>query len=94
MKPNYEEAQSNLGLVFLRQGRLDDALVQYEKALEIGPHSFSAHYNLGVVLGQKGQLNEAIREFKEALRLQPDFGPAQIDLAKAQSFIRQREGHQ
>ena len=72
---------------------MDDAVAQYQKAVEINPNLFEAHQNLGAALGQKGQLDEAIEQFQEVLRLKPDYRPAQDNLDKAQALVRQRDGH-
>jgi predicted Zn-dependent protease len=80
-------------VALFRKGQLDEAVAQFQKAVEINPNSFAIHYNLGNALFQKGQLDEAITQFQEVLRLKSDFGPAQDNLAKAQALVRQREGH-
>ena len=92
VNPNYEEAHSNLGLALFQKGQVDDAVAQYQKALEIDPNSFVTHSNLGLVLFQKGEPDEAITQFREALRLKSNFRPAQDSLDKAQALVRQREG--
>jgi Flp pilus assembly protein TadD len=69
-------AHSNLGLVFLQKGRADDAITEYQKALEIRPFLEEAHYNLGVALLQKGRADDAIAQFQAALRIKPDFATA------------------
>jgi Flp pilus assembly protein TadD len=61
--------------------------------VEINPNYADARNNLGVALLQKGQLDEAIIQFREVLRLKPDFSPAQENLAKAQTLLRQGDGH-
>jgi tetratricopeptide (TPR) repeat protein len=60
----------------MSQGRLDEAIVCFQKALEIKPTIAEAHYTLGFALGTKGRLDEAIRELQETLRLKPDYGEA------------------
>jgi protein O-mannosyl-transferase len=84
---------NNLGNALLQKGQVDEALEQFQKALEINPNYAQANYNLGVALFQKGELDEAIAQFQEVLRLKPDFSSAQDNLAKAQALMRQREGH-
>jgi tetratricopeptide (TPR) repeat protein len=84
---------NDLGTAFFQKGQLDEAIDQFQKALEIKPNFFEAHQNLGAALGQKGKLDEAIDQFREVLRLKPDYSPAQDDLDKAQAMARQRDGH-
>lgn len=70
--PNCWLGHYNLGHTLLQNGQLDDAVAQYQKAVEINPSYFEAHQNLGVALGQKGQLDEAINQFQEALKINPN----------------------
>ena len=93
IRPNNADAHYNLGNALLQTGQLDDAVPQYQKAVEINPNYADARNNLGVALLQKGQLDEAIIQFREVLRLKPDFSPAQENLAKAQTLLRQGDGH-
>ena len=64
---------------------MDEAVAQYQKALEIDPNDFGIRYNLGMALFRKGQVDEAIAQYQKALRLKPDFNPAKVNLAKAQA---------
>ena len=55
--PNSWLGHCNLGLALFQKGRVDDAIAQYQKAVEIYPNYLAAHYNLGNALLQKGQLD-------------------------------------
>ena len=94
IRPNNADAYYNLGNALLQKGQLDEAVPEYQRAVEINPSYADARNNLGVALLQKGRLDEAITQFHEVLRLKPDFSPAQDNLARAQSLVRQTEGHE
>ncbi len=66
-------AHNNLGVTFTAQGRLDEAIVHFQKALESRPDSPEWQNNLGVALRRKGRLDEAIVHFKKALEIRPDY---------------------
>jgi tetratricopeptide (TPR) repeat protein len=66
-----------------QEGQLDEAIAQYQKAIEINPKFAQAHGNLGLAFFQKGQLEDAITECQEALRLNPNLEPVRETLAKA-----------
>src|SRR5208283_5561317 len=65
-------AHSDLGCALVEQGKLDEAIVEYQKALEIEPTYTEAHYNLGIALSKQGKLDEAITQYGMALNLAPD----------------------
>jgi tetratricopeptide (TPR) repeat protein len=73
----------SLGVALFEKGQLDDAVAQYEKALEINPNYVAAHYNLGNALFRKGQLDEAIAQFQKALEISPKNAEARINLGNA-----------
>jgi tetratricopeptide (TPR) repeat protein len=80
-------AHNNLGNVFLQQGRLDEAIAHFQKALEINPDYEKAHYNLGTAFLQQGRLDEAIMHFQKALEIKPDYVEAHNNLGLA--FLQQ-----
>ncbi len=74
---------NNLGYALFQQGKVDEAMIHYQKALEIKPDYAEAHSNLGNVLFQKGSVDEAIAHCQKALEIKPDFAEAHNNLANA-----------
>jgi tetratricopeptide (TPR) repeat protein len=74
-------AHNNLGTVLGQKGRVDEAITQFQRALQIKPDSAKIHYNLGVALSQKGRMDEAITHYQKALEIKPQFAEAQDKLA-------------
>lgn len=66
---NNRAAHYNLGWYFAHEGRADEAIVQYRRAIEISPEHFPSHHNLALVLWDEGRTEEAIRATCEALRV-------------------------
>jgi tetratricopeptide (TPR) repeat protein len=64
-------AHDNLGEALLQSRRMDEAIVQFRKALEIQPDNLLARTDLAAALYQKGQVNEAIAHFRKVLALRP-----------------------
>ena len=58
----------NSGLVLTLQGRSNDALAAFSKAVDASPDSVDACNNLGVALARVSQLNKALKAFRQALR--------------------------
>ena len=54
------------------QGKIDDAIREYKKALRLEPNNREAHYNLAVAYHKKGLFKEAIEEYKTVLGLYPN----------------------
>jgi Flp pilus assembly protein TadD len=70
--------------VFLyRQGRVEEALAMYRKAVEARPDSPRAHAEVGRVFLQIGRTEEAIRQLEQALALDSSNEAARLLLDKA-----------
>lgn len=76
----------NLGVVYKRLGRLEDALKAYQEAIAIlgqnpGDGHAEAYYNLGIVLREQGNFKAAEEAYRDAIVLEPDFKDAHFNLA-------------
>ncbi len=64
---------NNLGRALQHQNRLDEAIVQFQRALSFNPRWAVAHDNLGIALSDKaapnGSLDGAIAEYRRAIEL-------------------------
>ena len=47
------QAHSNMGNALKEQGKIEEAIAAYEKALSIKPDYADAHYNIGTTLKNK-----------------------------------------
>jgi protein O-mannosyl-transferase len=81
--PNCWLGHYNLGNALLQKGGFDDAVAQYEKALEIYPNYLEAHGNLGLALFQKGEVDDALAEYQKALAINPSYVQAHYNLGVA-----------
>ena len=73
-------AHQYLGVTLFQKGKGDEAIVHFQKALELNPDCVDAHNSLGGALLQKGKEDEAITHFQKALELNPDYVDAHINL--------------
>ncbi|TXT25729.1 MAG: methyltransferase type 12 [Gallionellaceae bacterium] len=73
----------NLGLAFRAQGKLDEAIASYRRAIALQPGYAEAHFNLGNALQKQGKLDEAIASYRKALALKPDGVDAHNNLGSA-----------
>ncbi|MEN6407454.1 MAG: tetratricopeptide repeat protein [Thermoguttaceae bacterium] len=65
-------ARSNLGVELARQGRFDEAVVQYREAVRIRPDDAVSFSNLGNAMMAIGRLDEAEPSYEASLRINPD----------------------
>ena len=71
---------NNLGNALLQKGSVDEAIAQYQSALQISPDYVEAHKNLGNALFQKGRVTEATAHYQKALQINPDDAEAHNNL--------------
>ena len=69
---NNDVAENNLGIVFLGQGKLDEAISLLQSAVDLRPDNSPAHENLAKALLQKGEVDNALVHYRKLLELQPD----------------------
>jgi Tfp pilus assembly protein PilF len=73
---------SNLGNAFKAQGKLDEAVASYRRALDLNPDA-EAHNDLGIAFLAQGNLDEAVAWFRRALAVKPDYSEAYNNLGIA-----------
>ena len=71
------------GWLFIREGKFDSAVTQFEKALEIKPHEPYLLRDLGQALFLKGDMEQAIQKLGQASVLDPKDGGTAFFLARA-----------
>jgi len=65
------DVRALLGLVYLIQGRYEEALAEGKKSLALGPTNAQAHVLLAVTMHRVGRFDDAIELVKKAMRLHP-----------------------
>ena len=81
----------NLGNAYYEQGKLNEAIAEYKKAIEIDPDFADAYYNLGNVYDEREELEQAIVHYKEFIRLARTNLALQSHLPKVERRIQQIE---
>jgi tetratricopeptide (TPR) repeat protein len=72
-----------VGWAMSSEGRNDEAMVCFSKALSLNPECPETHYYMGRALLWQGKVTEAIKHYREALRLKPDYITAHGGLSVA-----------
>jgi tetratricopeptide (TPR) repeat protein len=73
-------AEENLGQAVYDQGRVDEALAHFQKAVELNPKQPFVHSLLGVVLLEQGRVEDSLAHLKIALEINPNDGDAHYNL--------------
>lgn len=82
--PRRPEVLRELGSLYVRVNRRDDAMRHYLLAVDALPEDEVIHNNLGLLLAEDvGKLDEAIAHYRRAIRSNPFFIPARLNLAGA-----------
>jgi hypothetical protein len=74
------------------QGKIDEAIVEWRKVLEMDPRNASAHNNLGAALTMRGKTSEGMKHLREAHEIDP-LTPDAADLEitfQLQSYYREQ----
>jgi tetratricopeptide (TPR) repeat protein len=72
-EPNFSDAYSNLGNVYLAQKQIPLAIASYQRAIEINPDKGSYHYNLYRAYSQETFLSgRSDKAFQKARQLDPE----------------------
>jgi tetratricopeptide (TPR) repeat protein len=66
------KTHNNIGYIFSKMGRFDQAFVQLNLAVSLRPHYADAFNNLGSMYLKQSKLNNAIDAFRKALSIEPN----------------------
>lgn len=96
-EPDDFQARCRLGELYFSKGRLDDALTEVKKSIEMAEgvraemeRSLAMYYsNLGTIYATKNMIDEAEAEFRKAIALNPDDVLALFNLGRVHSDKRQ-----
>ena len=71
-------AHGNKGKELAAAGKLDEALAEYTKALEISPKDERLYRDRGLVYRANNKFPEAIADFAKAIEIAPKQGPSPL----------------
>ena len=72
---------SNVGNDYAKKGQYDQAISDFNKALEISPRDAKAYSNRGIAYKKKGQYDQAISDYNKALEINPRYPEAYFNKA-------------
>lgn len=81
LNPSAAGALVNLGTIYYRLRKYDEAEAWYRRALEVDADYPLAHFNLGNLYDERGDPARARQSYSTALRLHPNYADAHFNLA-------------
>ncbi len=90
-KSDFGEAEihNNLGIAKFRLGECDEALADYDKAIQLKPDFVEAYKNRGAAKIQLKRTHEAFADFDEVIRLKPDDAEAYNNRGGTKIYLNQ-----
>jgi tetratricopeptide (TPR) repeat protein len=100
LNPDWAEGYSNLGTALARLGKPEQAVVEFDKALDLkrrqtgglDEHTATINYSKAMALIQAGKPKESIEPLRIAVRIDPNLAPAQYLLGKQLEEMKDYEG--
>lgn len=92
MGPISEETLLQMGEGSLKQKKIPEALVLFNRALEANPRNPMTYFDIGFALTSIGKLPQAISAYQRAIALRPDFFEAYFNLGDTFSKIGDLRG--
>ena len=62
----------NLGSMYLREGKTDEAIKHYTESVRIKPDQPTIHNNLAILFGRQGKYDKAIESYRQVLKYRPN----------------------
>ena len=81
LNPGHAPSRQWYAMYLASRGRVDAALTEMTRALELDPLSLIIQSGIGRILHFAGRTHEAIHQYEHVLQTNPDFAQARIDLA-------------
>jgi len=88
------ETFNRLGITLRKQGKWEEAIKEYRKAIKITPDDGALYYNISMALMEGKQVNEAPKYLDKALTLSPDLYAASEIVCYNIAAIYRRTGRQ
>ena len=67
------EEAFNKGINYVEKGIPDEAIVEYNRAIEINPDRAEAYFNRAIAYRSKGNYDQAIADYSKFIEINPDF---------------------
>jgi tetratricopeptide (TPR) repeat protein len=76
LDPSIHELYNNKGILYQNQGRFEEAIPEYTKAIQLKPDYVNAFINRGNAYSALNRNTEAYNDYNQAITLNPQYGLA------------------
>jgi len=76
LKRDYAGAINNLGVLYIQQGKTNDAVAAFEYGIGVAPQDETLYLNLGRIYAQQGEFDRARQLMQQLLDRKPDSATA------------------
>jgi tetratricopeptide (TPR) repeat protein len=76
IKPDFALAHYNLGLVYERQGRIQDAIVKLEQVLQVDSKNVGVAFQLAILYYRNNEKDKSLNLFEQMVALEPNYANA------------------
>ncbi|MGD8593282.1 MAG: tetratricopeptide repeat protein [Gammaproteobacteria bacterium] len=78
--PELSGPYTNLGLIYFREGKIDEAEKTFLQAVKVNPKSAVSYNHLGIISRGKGKFQEAKEYYQKALKINDDYAYAHLNI--------------
>ncbi|MDI9314235.1 MAG: tetratricopeptide repeat protein [Hydrotalea sp.] len=89
--PGSVDEYNNHGIAKAKLGKYNEAIKDFDKAIELNPQHAEAYYNRGNAKIDLGQYDSAIKDYNEAIKLNPQHADAYNNRGNAKNGLGQHE---
>ena len=89
LDPQYGQALTGLGALYLMQKRFDDARPLFEKALSIDPNHATALVNLAMIDQASGDRESALKRLRQVISRNPGYAEAHLNIGSLLASMKQ-----
>jgi tetratricopeptide (TPR) repeat protein len=82
LRPDTTNVYNSLGIIYRRQGRFEESVMAYKKAMLVHPNDENIYFNLARAHLELNDAHSAADSLRKAISLNPEFAPAR-DLLRA-----------
>lgn len=89
---NRSNVTDNLAVLLCEEGRCEEALAVFDRALEYFPDDCQLHFNRAVALEELDRADDALNGYGKCLAIEPDYADAHYNLARLKELRGDKQG--